>query len=216
MDPLRLAIATVPLAAYLLVIGGINLRRKPLVVSGAGDAAALAAALSGFVIVGPLELFMPLAAAARFGVYVWIFLLSFYWLCASLAILMMRPRLVIYNTTPDGIRPILEAVVQQLDASARWAGRNTALPNLGIELRMDSVGFLRNVTLTSGGYEPNLEGWQQLERSVRSALGETTVPRGTRGVLFLTCAAALLVAAVAQMVLDPQGVALAASQMLRP
>ena len=41
IDPLRLAIACIPLAAYALVIGLVNLRRRPLLVSGGADLTAL-------------------------------------------------------------------------------------------------------------------------------------------------------------------------------
>jgi hypothetical protein len=216
MDPLRLAIAIVPLAAYLLVIGGVNLRRRPLVVSGASDAAALAAALSGLVAVGPLELFIPLAAAARFGAYVWIFLIVFYWLCASLAVLAMRPRLVVYNATLDTFRPLLATVVSQLDARARWAGRSVVLPSLGIELHLETADLLRNVSLVATGSEQNLASWRQLEEALRPAAREMAVPIGARGVFLVACAACLLAAAVAQMVRDPQAVALGVEQLLRP
>ena len=216
MDPLRLAIAVIPLATYLLVIGGMNLRKRPLVAGGMGDAAALAAALSGLVIVGPLQLFMPLAAAVRFGAYVWGFLLVFYWLCASLVILMMRPRLVIYNITPETLRPILGAVVQQLDPKARWAGQSVSMPELGIELHVESVDSLRNVSLVAADTIQNLTGWRHFEQSLRGALQQTKVPRGARGALFVICATAALVSAVAHMLLDPQAVAVALNQMLRP
>jgi hypothetical protein len=216
MDPLRLAIALVPLAAYLLVIGCVNLRKRPLIVGGTGDAAAVATALSGLVIVGPLELFMPLAAAARFGAYVWCFLLAFYWLCASLAILMMRPRLVIYNTTPKVLRPILATVVHQLDPEARWAGQTCALPGWEIEFHLESVGFLRNVSIVGAATDQNLAGWRHFEQALRPALREATVERGVRGAVFATCAAALLIAVVLQMFNDPQAVALAVGQLLRP
>lgn len=218
MDPLRLAIAVLPLAAYLFVIGLINLRRRPLVVVGANDAAALAVALGGLVVIGPLELFMPLvlAAAARFGVYVWVFLLAFYGLCATLAILVMRPRLVVYNTTIDVLRPILATVVGQLDANARWAGRCIAVPALGIELHLVASNLLQNVSLVATGSNQNLTGWQKLDEKLRDALGDAAVTRGARGVFFLACAAALVVAALSQMVFDPQAVALGMGQLLHP
>jgi len=43
VDPLRLAIALIPLAAYLLVLGIFNVRQRPMLVSGGNDLAALKA-----------------------------------------------------------------------------------------------------------------------------------------------------------------------------
>ena len=47
VDPFRLAIALVPLAAYLLLVGLVNLRRRPLLTSGGSDLAVLGLALHG-------------------------------------------------------------------------------------------------------------------------------------------------------------------------
>ena len=106
-DPLRLTIALVPLASYGLLIGLLNARRRPFLTTGGADLAALAAALSGLILVGPIELFRPEAASAEFGSYVWLFLLVFYWLCVWLAVLLAKPRLVVYNVTIDELRPVL-------------------------------------------------------------------------------------------------------------
>ena len=46
--------ALVPLAAYLVILGCLHLRRRPVAVSGQVDAVLLAAAVSGLVIAGPL------------------------------------------------------------------------------------------------------------------------------------------------------------------
>jgi hypothetical protein len=216
MDPLRLAIAVVPLAAYLSVIGLVNLRKRPLVVGGYSDSAALAAALGGLIVVGPMELFMPMLPALRYGAYVWYLLLALSALCAALLILAMRPRLVIYNMTLEALRPALATVVSQLDTNARWTGHCVLLPALGVELHLETTGVLHNVALVATGYEQNLAGWQQLDAALRKALADAAVPRGARGVIFLACAAALMVAALSQMILDPQAVALAIHEMLHP
>ena len=55
VDPFRLAIALLPLAAYVLLLGLLNLRRRPFLTSGGCDVAALGVALSGLMFVGPLE-----------------------------------------------------------------------------------------------------------------------------------------------------------------
>ena len=101
MDPLRLAIAFLPLAAYFLVLGLLNLRRRPLLTSGAADLAALGVALTGLVFIGPIELFRPEGATGELGDYIWLFMIALYWLWVGLAVLVTRPRLVIYNVSLD-------------------------------------------------------------------------------------------------------------------
>ena len=71
------------MAIYLLLLGMINLSRRPLLVSGGRDAAALALAITGMVIVGPFELFLPQASVVRYGPYVWVMVLTFYGLCVG-------------------------------------------------------------------------------------------------------------------------------------
>jgi hypothetical protein len=97
VDPFRLAIALVPVAAYVLLLGVVNARRRPFLTSGGSDLTALGVALSGLMFVGPMELFRPEAATREFGNYIWLVLLLFYWLWLLLVVLVSRPRLVIYN-----------------------------------------------------------------------------------------------------------------------
>ena len=90
IDALHVSIALGPLAVYLLLVGIINLSRRPFLTTGARDVAAIGVAISGFIAAGPMELFLPEAAADRFGPYVWLLLLAFYGLCLTLLVLMMR------------------------------------------------------------------------------------------------------------------------------
>ena len=50
MDPLHLCIALGPVARYFLLLGSINLSRRPFVTSGTRDAAALGIAIVGGVL----------------------------------------------------------------------------------------------------------------------------------------------------------------------
>jgi hypothetical protein len=58
MDPFRFCLALLPLAVYLLVLGGLQLSRRPLLVTGARDLVALGLGLSGIMLIGPIELSM--------------------------------------------------------------------------------------------------------------------------------------------------------------
>ena len=76
--------------------------------TGARDLAVLAIAVSGFMIAGPLELFLPEAVAAVLGGWVWVPLIMLYGLVTTLMLLLMRPRLVVYNISALQLRPLLE------------------------------------------------------------------------------------------------------------
>jgi hypothetical protein len=215
MDPFRICLALGPLAAYSLLLGVVNLLRRPLVISGAKDTAALGIAVSGFVILGPLELFTPAEASMRFGAFVWVLMIGLYMMCLVLLVLQMRPRLVIYNISIDELRPVLAELVPQLDPEARWAGDNLALPNLQVQLHVDAVPKMRNVSLVASGPNQNYLGWRRLELGLAYALREVEVPRNRRGVGFAVVGAILLIVLAVIVVRDPGAVAQAFVDMFR-
>lgn len=207
IDPFRLLVAVLPLAAYCLLLGLINLTRRPFLTTGARDLAALGVAVSGLMIVGPMELMMPEVAAVRFGQYVWVFLLTFYGLCVALLVLLSRPRLVIYNLSIDQLRSVLAEVVAAIDPGARWAGDSLVLPRLGVQLHVDYFPAMRHVTLVANGPRQDFEGWQRLEVALVAALRETRVVPNPRAVSLVTFSLLLLVGSLIYMVGQPQAVA---------
>lgn len=215
LDPLRLAIALGPLAVYLLVLAAVNLSTRPLVTTGARDTTTLAIAVGGLAIVGPMELFFPENAAVHLGGWVWLVLLAFYALCVTLLILLMRPRLVIYNVTCDQLRPILAEVVTDLDRQARWVGDSLILPRLQVQLYLEPFGAMKTVQLVSSGPRQSYLGWRRLEQTLRPALRQVRGAPNPYG-LSLMLFGLLMVALVAFAVLDnPQAVALQWQEMLR-
>ena len=186
MDPFRLCLAFGPVAIYAVLLGAINLSRRPFAVSGTRDAAALGLAVSGLVIVGPIELFLPPSLAIRFGPYVWVLMAAMYAMGLIAALLWLRPRLVIYNISIDELRPSLADLVPRLDPEARWAGDSLALPTLGVQLYVDAIKWMRNVSLTPVGPHQNQAGWRHLERYLAATLARLEVARNPRGVSLLT------------------------------
>src|SRR5262249_27547788 len=144
--------------------------RRPLVTTGGRDTAALAVAVAGLIIVGPMELFLPADAVGNFGPFVWVLLISFYILSVALLILVQRPRLVVYNVTADVLRPVLAEVAAMLDPDVRWAGNSLVMPRLQIELHMEAFPPLRNISLVASHDEQNIESWHRLEQSIGAAL----------------------------------------------
>jgi hypothetical protein len=183
LDPLHLCIALGPVAVYLLLLGVLNLASRPFLTSGARDTAALGLAISGFVVAGPMELFLPLldAAVYLFGGYVWLLLLALYVMGLSLVVLLMRPRLVIYNIAGDQLRPILATAVAELDNTARWAGESLVLPQLGVQLHLEPFAAMRNIQLVASGPHQNFGGWRRLEQTLIVALRQTKTPPNPYG-----------------------------------
>jgi hypothetical protein len=207
MDPFRVCLAMGPVAMYLLLLGAVNLSRRSLLVSGVRDAAALALAVSGLVVIGPMELFFPFESAVKLGSYVWLLLLALYVMCVVLWLLLLRPRLVIYNSSADQLRPILADVVGQFDGDARWAGDSLAIPGLGVQLYVDNFSPLRSVSLISAGGNQNHAGWRRLETALRTALGRQEVARNPRGLSLIVAGLLCIVGIVLAIARNPEAVA---------
>ena len=215
MDPFRMCLALGPVAIYLLLLGMLNLSRRPFLVAGSRDTATLGLAVSGFAIVGPIELFFPDRAAALFGPYVWLMLLALYCLTVSMVVLSLRPRLVLYNVSADQLRPVLADLADQLDPNARWAGDSLLLPELGIQLHLDVSPMMRNVSLVSVGLQQNYLGWRALEDRLREKLTQVSFGRNPGGI-FLLSLGLLIISGLSFVIAQaPQDLAGAMFEMLR-
>ena len=215
MDPLRMIIAMVPLAAYLLLLGLINLRRRPVMMNGACDNLLLGFGLAGLAMVGPLELLLPESTAFRFGGYAWVMLIIFYLLLVLLFVMLGRPRLVVYNVGFEQLRPALADVVSRLDEQARWTGDSVFLPNRGVQFYIDRHPQLRNVQITSLGNYQNFESWHLLEKELRLALRDTTKASRSFGIIFMFLALAMLAVALVKFCYERGEIAQSFNEMLR-
>ena len=215
MDPLHLFIALGPLAAYLLLVGIFNLRKRPFVTTGARDAAALGVGLGGFAIAGPMELFLPEAANRWFPGGVWILLILMYVLCLSLLVLLLRPRLVIYNGRPDDLRPLFANLFAEIDADARWAGDCITLPSLKIQLSIESQPMTQTIQLVSAGPNQDPVAWKHLERAIQKKLRKQESPRSLMGYSLITTSLVLTLATTCWVAIRHQDIAASLVDMLR-
>lgn len=206
MDPLRVAIALGPLSLYLLLLGGVNLSRRPWLTTGWRDTAALALAVGGLMLVGPLELLMPPAMQARFGALGWPIWIGFYAVLMAGWALLQPLRLTIYNLSGEQLHPILSEVARELDPEARWVGNTLLLPGLGVQLLVEHFGAMRNTSLVSTGERQSLGGWQALERALSKALRGVRAPLNPPGIPLLAIGLLLAVLVALRWLDDPQAV----------
>lgn len=184
--------ALVPLAAYLLGLAAVHLRRRPSTLPGSWDLLLLAAAVAGLVVAGPLALLQPVAGAAAWAAGM--LLLSAGLLFAGV-LLAARPRLVVYNMTPEQLRPVVAEVVKALDPAARWAGETAALPGRGIQVHLDGRGAMRSVSIVALGGKADAEGWSEFSRRLREALRRLRVRRSPWAAVFAGCGCLLVAVA---------------------
>jgi hypothetical protein len=204
IDPFRLAIALVPVAAYVLLLAFVNARRRPFLTSGGCDLTALGVALSGLMLVGPMELLRPEGATREFGNFIWLVLLSFYWLWLLLVVLLSRPRLVVYNMSIEELHAVLADAASRLDSASRWAGNQLTLPTLGVQLHLDSLDIMRNVSLVASGGRQNIDGWRHLARELRTSLAAVHGKPNPRAIGLAIVSLALLALSVTQLLNNPQ------------
>lgn len=173
--------AVLPLGAYLAILGGFHLRRRPTLLGGGQDLVLLAAAVSGLVMAGPLALVQPALGATPWATGM---LLLLFTLAVAVGILATRPRLVVYNMTVEQLRPILAEVTSGLDPSARWAGESVALPTRGLQVLVDGHGLAKSVSVVAVGGRMSAEAWTEFARRMRQAVGFLRVRRNLWGGIF--------------------------------
>lgn len=215
MDPLHLAIALVPLALYLFLLGLIHLAPFPFVSSGARDLMGLAMAVSGLIIAGPMELFIPEMGFVVLGPYTWVMMIGIYFLGVLLLILATRPRLIIYNTTGDHVYEVLKKLIDRIDPDAQWAGNALNSPSLGVQLSIETFTTMHNVQLVSSRSRQNRQGWRMLEAELSRALRSERVERNSRGMSLIGFSAMIIAVIVVQMVRYGGEVASTLHEMLR-
>jgi hypothetical protein len=206
-SPFHLTLAFTPLAIYLLALALLNIGRRPFMTTGGRDILALAVGMSGFIAAGPMELFLPMAAANQFGAYVWLLMLALYALTVLLAVLLMRPRIVIYNCTLEQLRPLLAKCVASLDSEFRWAGECLSLPHLGVQLHVHANRTWRNIQLIGIGSQQSLEGWRRFYFALRREIRATRVYCSPWAPVFLLLALGMLLLVGSTVFLHPQEVA---------
>lgn len=215
MDPLRFCLAFVPLAAYFVALAAVHLSKRPRLVTGFRDSAALALGLSGLAIIGPIELFFPREAGVVFAQYVWLLLGALYGLAVLLLLLSERPRLVIYDLTLDELRPLLARTCERIDPTTRWAGQSLALPGVGMELRADA-SWLRTISIRSLGAPPPPEPWRRLHAGLAQELRDVRGRRNFPAALVFGSLGALIAAATLTLAArNPREIAQAMVELLR-
>lgn len=203
MSSLHFAIAAIPVAVYLVLIGALRLRNRPLVTTGWRDTLTLGIAASGLVAIGPMQLFFPTQAAARFHGWVWLALFVLYLLGLTMVLLSCKPRLIAYGMDESQFRATLLAAAQQVDPESKWQAEVLTLPTAHIQLAIEPSGASRVQQVVHVGLLQNLQDWMSLEKTFVAAGSTVTCPRSSAGWPFVVGGALLLAAAVTPMLSNP-------------
>jgi hypothetical protein len=200
---IQYAIAIIPVAIYLVLIGVTRLRPKPLVTTGWRDTLTLGIASAGLVAVGPMQLFTPPQALEIWRAWVWIMLVGLYVLGLTLVLLSGKPRLIAYGLDSGQFREILTQAAQRVDSQAQWSANVLSLPLSGIQLAMEATGSPRVHQVSHVGLLHNLEHWMILEREFVRLGGQADCPRSWAGWPLLLLGAVLLLSSIIPLLQHP-------------
>ena len=146
----------------------------------------------------------------------WLFLLVFYWLWVWLAVLVARPRLVVYNISAEELRPVLAEAAREVDPQARWAGDSLVAAHAGRvaahgvvrdhAARVAQVAAAASRTSPAGGSSrPSCAtSWRTLRVGRNPRVARASRSRRS----------ALIAVSIVHMLNDPQQVAQAVQEML--
>ncbi|TWU17055.1 hypothetical protein Poly21_42640 [Allorhodopirellula heiligendammensis] len=182
-DPFAATLAFSPLIVYVLCLSIIRIGGFVWVTTGARDTAAVLVAISGLIVIGPMELFFPNATASLLGAWVWIPLMLLYFLFACLVVINSRPKLVIYGRTLEEVYPAMVRAARAMDSNAieHEEQLQIHLPALTTHIRLDPVRG--NDCSSVVAFEPTLPlaFWNQLANHLRTELRPTPPPYPRRG-----------------------------------
>jgi hypothetical protein len=182
MDPVYLALGFAPLGLYLIWLGIVHWRRRPMILSGTTDNTLLAMAVVGLLIVGPMEFLFP-AVMPIPGVYVWSMMLVCYSLLITLFNLLARPRLIIMKIGIESLRGALAEAAKRMDGRPQWAGDSLVLPDSGIQLHLEDHRWMRTVSLVAIGARQSESGWSRLRNELATHLRGVESADRARGYL---------------------------------
>ena len=187
IESIPLAIGFVPVAAYLLMLGWIHLRGRPVVTSSYRDVMVMGLAVTGLVVIGPMQLFFPNAAASRFQfvVVVWLLLLALWFLGLTLVALSQRPRVIIYGGRGRQVRDALEQIVRHMDPQAIFLGNLVRLPERQMQFEIEDRAVLGIVQVCATRSPQNLDGWSELHGRLRDVLRQSPSEAGRPRIHFV-------------------------------
>ncbi len=200
----RLAMVVVPVAVYFLILGLLNSRRRPQMLSGRQDFALLIVAMSPLVLLPAI-------------VYVGASLLTIATVAAGLAvaILLLSPSSrtwVIYNLTREDADSAIKRAVRSLGVESAPSEFGTDLPEKDAKIIVSEFPLLKNTTIRIRGGSEAFS--REFANALANAVGRSRAETSPTAVALLLVATAMLIAPLSLMAQNmPQIVRLISDMM---
>ncbi len=181
---IRIATVVVPVAVYFLILGLLNSRRRPQLLTGRMDFALLIVALSPILILPAFALLgVSILTAGLAGLAV-----------AALAVLLGPPvgSWVVYNTSFRQVRRLLGAALDDGRIHAVQTECGFDLPEADARIEIGGFGLLRNVTIRLRGGDCELA--RAIEGHLAVRIGSVSAETSPMAMALLLVATCMLVA----------------------
>lgn len=223
MNALHLTIALGPVAVYGLALGLIHASRRPLLTGGTREIYAIGVAVSGFVVVGPVSLFMPTALSQRLGIsvldslVVWAFIAVSYLLFLAMVSLLARPRLVAYNVSLAALRSTFDSLLTRTQWKHQWSGNCLILPELGVQFQIERSASPNCVSLVATTRYQSPNSWRLLESELAGELSQLPEEKRSGNTLYLYLSMVILMLVVGRLMFaNPHDIVAALAEIWRP
>jgi hypothetical protein len=202
-----------PIGTYLCVLGLLHAAGRPLVTTSLRDYLALAIALAGLVVNGPIDVVLHsrmlpdfLERGPWFGLVIYVVLV------AALA-----PRgyesLVVYNCSESSVGAAVRTILQRVGSGFQEVPGGWILAGRGVSLEIDSFPVLNNVTLCLRGMRDR-ELYRQIQLDLPELLAEDRPRRSAVGLLMAVAGGMVLALPVWILARNPHAIADALRQAI--
>jgi hypothetical protein len=202
-----------PIGTYLCVLGLFHAIGRPLITTGRRDYFALAIALSGLVITGPIDYILHGRMLPDFLVHSHLIGLGIYLLLAAALVPRSCEKLVIYNCQVNSVMDAVRVILQRSGQKFQEVPGGWILSERGVSLECDSFGGLRNVTLHFHGMRDQ-ELFGQIHNELISMLAAKRTGWSLVGLVIAAAGGLVLAFPVWVVARDPQNIVAAIRQVL--
>ena len=186
---MRIVAMVAPVAVYFLILGLLNSRRHPQLLTGRKDFTLLVTAL------GPV-VFLP--AMGVFGYSMPVLVAVAAVLVASVVLLAPPGRSwVVYNLSGDSAADVLSGALRNMGLEFTRRGERFLLTAPAAEIELNGFSLLRNVTIRMCGGDDKLAG--AFQRTLAARLGTIQAKPNAMAVSLLLVSTAMLTAPLALM-----------------
>jgi hypothetical protein len=202
-----------PIGTYFCVLGLLHALRRPLVTTGFRDYLALALALSGLTINGPINWVMHSRILPEvLGDSRWLGIVLYVVLVTALL-----PRgqetLVIYNCSESAVAVAVRGILERLAIPFQEVPGGWIMAQRGMSLELDSFPALQNVTLQFRGLRDR-ELFRRLQTDLAEELAPSRSPLSLVGTLMAAVGGVVLAMPVWLIARYPQDIAALVREVL--